>query len=49
MIGSLLRLIRSVAVQAVLDGGERIARASLEEVETDVVAESARVAGPRTP
>jgi hypothetical protein len=42
MIGSLLRLVRSAAVQAVLDGSERITRASLEQIEIDVAAETAR-------
>lgn len=45
MIGSLLRLIRSAAIQAVIDGRERITRASLEEIEVDVAAETARSSG----
>jgi Bacterial TniB protein len=49
MIGSLLRLIRSAAIQAVLDGSERITRASLEQIEIDVATETARAAGPRPP
>jgi hypothetical protein len=49
MIGSLLRLIRSSAVPAVLDRSEQITPASLEEVEAGIAAQSARAAGPRTP
>lgn len=45
MIGSLLRLIRSAAVQAVIDGSERITRACLEDIDIDVAAESARAGG----
>jgi hypothetical protein len=36
MIGSLLRLIRAAAVQAVLDGSETITRASLEPIPVDI-------------
>ncbi len=45
MIGSLLRLIRSAAVQAVIDGTERISRADLEDIDIDVAAESTRAGG----
>lgn len=38
MIGSLLRLVRSAAVQAVLDGSERITRTSLETIAIDIAA-----------
>jgi hypothetical protein len=41
MIGSLLRLIRSAAIQAVLDGTERITRATLDSVNVDIAAETA--------
>jgi hypothetical protein len=47
MIGSLLRLIRSAAIQAVIDGSERITRATLDNIEIDVAAENAR-AGKRS-
>jgi hypothetical protein len=46
MIGSLLRLVRSAAVQAVIDGTERITRASLDSIDVDVAAESARPKAP---
>lgn len=36
MIGSLLRLIRCAAIQAVLDGSERITRATLGQIELDI-------------
>jgi hypothetical protein len=42
MIGSLLRLIRSAAVQAVIDGSERITRAALDDIDIDIAAENAR-------
>jgi hypothetical protein len=42
MIGSLLRLVRSAAIQAVIDGTERITRSSLDSIDIDVAAESAR-------
>ena len=42
MIGSLLRLIRSAAIQAVIEGSERITRTTLDDIEIDVAAESAR-------
>lgn len=48
MIGSLLRLIRSAALQAVLDGSERITRALLDDIEIDVAAEATRHARPTT-
>jgi hypothetical protein len=38
MIGSLLRLIRSAAVQAILDGTERITRKNLETIDVDIAA-----------
>jgi hypothetical protein len=41
MIGSLLRLIRSAALQAVLDGTEQVTRASLEAIDLDIAAEAA--------
>jgi hypothetical protein len=47
MIGSLLRLVRSAAIEAVIDGSERITRARLEDIEIDVDAEGAR-AGSRS-
>jgi hypothetical protein len=36
MIGSLLRLVRSAAVQAVLDGSESITRATLDSIPVDI-------------
>lgn len=45
MIGSLLRLIRSAALQAVLDGTEQVTRASLDAIDLDIAAEAA---APRT-
>ena len=41
MIGSLLRLIRGAAIQAVLDGTEKITRASLDSIGVDVASETA--------
>ena len=43
MIGSLLRLIRSAAIQAVVDGTEAITRDSLDAIEVDIAAENNRV------
>ena len=40
-IGSLLRLIRSAAIQAILDGSERITTQMLESIDVDVAAETA--------
>jgi hypothetical protein len=39
MIGSLLRLVRSGAIQAVLDGTEQITRATLDSIDVDIAAE----------
>jgi hypothetical protein len=39
MIGSLLRLVRSAAIQAVLDGTEQITRATLDSIDLDIAAE----------
>jgi hypothetical protein len=36
MIGSLLRLVRAAAIQAVLDGTEAIARTTLESIPVDI-------------
>ena len=36
MIGSLLRLVRSAAIQAVLDGSEAITKATLESIPVDI-------------
>jgi hypothetical protein len=41
MIGSLLRLIRGAAIQAVLDGTEKITRASLDSIGVDIASETA--------
>lgn len=42
MIGSLLRLIRSAAIQAVVDGTETITRDSLDAIDIDIAAENNR-------
>jgi Bacterial TniB protein len=42
MIGSLLHLVRAAAIDAILDGSERITKASLEAVVLDHAAEQAR-------
>jgi hypothetical protein len=42
MIGSLLWLIRSAAINAVLDGTEKITRKSLDAVEADITSRSPR-------
>ena len=39
MIGSLLRLVRSAAVQAVLDGSEAITKATLESIPVDIASD----------
>jgi AAA domain len=41
MIGSLLRLIRGAAIQAVLDGTENITRATLDSIGVDIASETA--------
>ena len=41
MIGSLLRLIRGAAIQAVLDGTEQITRTSLDSIGVDIASETA--------
>jgi AAA domain len=46
MIGSLLRLIRGAAIQAVLDGTEKITRTALASVGVDIASETA---GPDRP
>lgn len=40
MIGSLLRLVRSAAIQAVLDSTEQITRATLDSIDVDIAAEN---------
>jgi hypothetical protein len=40
MIGSLLWLIRSAAISAVLDGTEKITRKALDAVEADITSQS---------
>ena len=42
MIGSLLRLVRSAAVQAVLDGTETITKATLESIPVDIASSGDR-------
>ena len=46
MIGSLLWLIRGAAIQAVLDGTEKITRKSLEATATDLASREARASTP---
>jgi hypothetical protein len=41
MIGSLLRLVRGAAIQAVLDGTEQITRATLDSIGVDIASETA--------
>jgi len=38
----LLRLIRSAAIQAILDGSQRVTTWTLESIDVDVAAETAR-------
>ena len=45
MIGSLLRLVRGAAIQAVLDGTEEITRATLNSVGVDIASETADAGG----
>jgi hypothetical protein len=40
MIGSLLRLIRGAAIQAILNGTEKITRTSLDSISVDIAAET---------
>ena len=42
MIGSLLRLIRSAAISAVLDGTEKITRKALDNADADITSQSPR-------
>jgi hypothetical protein len=46
MIGSLLWLIRSAAITAVIDGTEKITRETLDAVETDIASQNASPARP---
>jgi hypothetical protein len=48
MIGSLLRLIRAAAVQAVLDGSEAITTATLESIPVDIASAGEHMPSPRT-
>ena len=41
MIGSLLRLIRGAAIQAILDGTEKITRTALDSIGIDIASETA--------
>ena len=47
MIGSLLWLIRSAAIQAVIDGTELVTRKTLEPIGIDITAEGSRAKGRR--
>jgi Bacterial TniB protein len=47
MIGSLLWLIRSAAIQAVIDGTEQVTRKTLEPIGIDITAEGSRAKGRR--
>jgi hypothetical protein len=44
MIGSLLRLIRGAAIQAVLDGTEKVTRATLDSIDVDIASETSGTA-----
>ena len=48
MIGSLLRLVRSAAVQAVLDGSERVTRKALDAIAIDIAASGETAVKART-
>ena len=39
MIGSLLRLVRAAAIQAVLDGSEAITKGTLESIPVDIASD----------
>jgi hypothetical protein len=41
MIGSLLWLIRSAAIQAVIDGTEKITRKSMDAIPVDIASQAA--------
>ena len=45
MIGSLLRLVRAAAIQAVLDGTEAITRATLESIPVDIASAGGHLPG----
>jgi hypothetical protein len=44
MIGSLLRLTRGAAIQAVLDGTEKVTRATLDSIDVDIASETSGTA-----
>ncbi|WP_343308758.1 TniB family NTP-binding protein [Streptomyces malaysiensis] len=46
MIGSLLRLVRSAAIQAVLDGSEEITKRTLQDIDVDIASERTRPLSP---
>ena len=45
MIGSLLRLVRAAAIQAVLDGSEAITKATLESIPVDIASDGGHLPG----
>ena len=45
MIGSLLRLVRAAAIQAVLDGTEAITKATLESIPVDIASAGEHMPG----
>jgi len=45
MIGSLLRLVRAAAIQAVLDGTEAITKATLESIPVDIASAGGHLPG----
>ena len=47
MIGSLLSLIRSAAILAIVDGSEQITRRPLEAIQADIASQSTRPARER--
>lgn len=46
MIGSLLWLIRSAAIQAVIDGTEKITRTSMDAIPVDIASQAGQRKGP---
>jgi hypothetical protein len=49
MIGSLSHLIRGAAIEAILDGSEKITRSLLEAIDLDHAAQTHRLAAARRP
>ena len=49
MIGSLLRLVRAAAIQAVLDGTEAITQQTLNSIPVDIASAGDHLSAPRRP